>query len=199
MKQSFVNKPWKVAIDDDLYLNSSLCYDLYPLVHVFFSLSPLLKLARSPLPSQKHTCHKVSPSQHRFTKPDLSYSSLDILMPFLLCYSFPHVSSHTCFLFVFPALELPRRIVPPLTAGTRLSISCTFNHSFISITVGNFWKLEHVKKWRFRSAFNWPIDVGNFCKLEHNDNWRFCSAIKWLINVGNSCNLDNGSKEAFEV
>jgi len=113
-----MNKPWKVAINDDLYPNSRLCYDLYPLVYVFSSLSALLKPARSPLPSQKRTCHKVSPSQHRFIEPDLSYSFLDILMPFLFCYSFPPVSSHTSFLFVYPPLELPRRIVPPLTTST---------------------------------------------------------------------------------
>ncbi len=141
----------------------------------------------------------MSPSQHRFTKPDLSYGSLDILMPFLFCYSFPPVSSHTSFLFVFPPLEFPRRILPPLTVGTRLPIPCTLNHSFISINVGKFWKLEHVKKWRFRSALNWPIDVGNFCKLEHNDNWGFWSAIDWLINVSSYYNLDNGSMEGFEV
>ncbi len=60
----------------------------------FSSLSALLKPARSSLPSQKHTCYRVSPSQHRFTKPDLSYSSLDILMPFLFTISlkFPHSS-----------------------------------------------------------------------------------------------------------
>ncbi len=143
MELSFVKEPCKVAIDDGLYHNSSLCYGLYPIVYVFSSLSALLKLARSPLPSQKHTCHKVSPSQHRFTEPDLSYSSLDILMPFLFTFSlkFSHSClthfllffSHISFLFVSPPLELPRRIVPPLTAGTCLPIPRTLNHSFISV------------------------------------------------------------------
>jgi hypothetical protein len=50
-------------------------------VHVcFYSLFAFLKPARSPLPSKKHTCYKVSPSQHKFVKPDISASSLDILM-----------------------------------------------------------------------------------------------------------------------
>jgi hypothetical protein len=69
-------------------------HSLTPLVYVFSSLSALLKPARSPLPSQKHTCYKVSPSQHIFTEPGLSYSSGDILMPFLFTISlkFPHSS-----------------------------------------------------------------------------------------------------------
>ncbi len=61
------------------FINSSRICSLFPFC------SP--KTARSPLPSQKHTCYKVSPSQHRFTKPDLFYSSLDILMPFLFTIS----------------------------------------------------------------------------------------------------------------
>ncbi len=110
----------------------------------FSSLSALLKPARSPLPSQKHTCYKVSPSQHRFTEPNLSYSSLDIFMPFLFTISlkFPQ-SSVTSFLpfldrlffrmsfYLFsPALELSKRSVP----ATRLPIPCPLlNHSFIFV------------------------------------------------------------------
>ncbi len=118
------------------YLPLLKFHSLTPLVYVFSSLSALLKPARSPLPSQKHTCYKVSPSQHRFTEPDLSYSSLDILMPFLFTISLKFhtllfllsslffINSSFAYLFYLfsPAFELPRRIVPPLTAGTRLPI-----------------------------------------------------------------------------
>ncbi len=122
---------------------------LTPLVYVFSSLSALLKLVRSPLPSQKHTCyikclHHNTNSQNLIFPIDLS---INILMRFLFTislkfphssYSFPLVSSSTL-LFTYlsylfsVSLKLPRRIVPPLTAGTCLPIPCTLNHSFISI------------------------------------------------------------------
>ncbi len=72
------------------YLRPLKFHSLTPLIYVLSSLSALLEPARSPLPSQKHTCYKVSPSQHRFTKLDLSYSSLDILMCFLFTISLQH-------------------------------------------------------------------------------------------------------------
>jgi len=80
------------------FINSSRICFLFP----FCSPKP----ARNPLPSQKHTCYKVSPSQHRLTKPDLSYSSfslsLSILMRFLCTISlkFPHSSLTPFLLFL---------------------------------------------------------------------------------------------------
>jgi hypothetical protein len=72
-----------------------------PLLCVFSSLSALLKPTcyKSFVLSKAYTCYKVSPSQHRLAKPDLSTSSQEILMPFLFMISlkFPH-SSLTPFL-----------------------------------------------------------------------------------------------------
>jgi hypothetical protein len=50
------------------FINSSPLY-------VSSSLHALQKPARSPLPSQKHTRYKVSPSQNIFSQPDFSTSS----------------------------------------------------------------------------------------------------------------------------
>jgi len=137
------------------YLPLLKFHSLTPLLYVFSSLSALLKPARSPFRSHRHTWYRVSPpSQHRFTEPDHSYSFLDILMPFLFTISlkFPHSSSlysfppsrffinssftYLCYLFS-PALELPTRIVPPLTtAGKRFTDSMPTTEPFIELCVG---------------------------------------------------------------
>jgi hypothetical protein len=107
------------------YLPPLKFHSLTPLAYVFSSLSAFLKPARSPLPSQKHTCYKVSPSQHRFTKPDLSYSSFSLSLSPYWCVSsvrspwnshtlllllsscfFINSSFHTSFLFVFSSPKI---------------------------------------------------------------------------------------------
>ncbi len=134
------------------YLPLLKFHSLTPLVYVFSSLSALQKPARSPLPSQKHTCYKVSPSQHRFTELDLSYSSLDILMLFLFTRSlkFSHSSltpllplfMNSSFAYLFylfsPALELPRRIV---------------SYIYIYIYI-HHWQQVHVYRFRARSTIH---------------------------------------------
>ncbi len=77
-----------------------------PFIHsshmCFSSLSALLKPARSPLPSQRHTRHKVSPSQHRFTKP-----AQNLIFPIAL--SLP---PYWCFLFTI-SLKFPHSSLTP--------------------------------------------------------------------------------------
>ncbi len=136
------------------FINSSRICFLFP----FCSPKP----ARNPLPSQKHTCYKVSPSQHRFTKPDLSYSSLSLSLSPYWCVSsvrsprnfhtlllllsscfFINSSFHTFFLFVFSSPKISYKDCAT-TDGRYMFMFTDSVHTqpFIHLCLGPKWSIS---------------------------------------------------------